>query len=90
MVCPYDYLKEVYAWLENYLTENKLKEFLRIFSMGFRKMEKSLERRYFYRNSGPSQQIKERADVGICENCENFSDNLRRDGTNRHVCENCR
>lgn len=90
MVCPYDYLREVYAWLGDYLTEKQLKEFLRIFSMGFNKMERDMERRVFYRNYGPSHQIKERVDIGICELCENFSDNLRRDSSNRYVCENCR
>jgi hypothetical protein len=90
MICPYDYLKEVYSWLEEYLDENSLREFLRIFSMGFRKIEWSVERRFFYRNNGPSQHGRERVDIGICETCENFSDNLKRDTSNHWVCENCR
>ena len=90
MVCPYDYIKEVHAWLEGHLNEKRLKEFLRIFSLGFRKIERHLERGFFYRNHGPLQKNHRTDDIGICENCENFSDNLRRDASNRIVCEKCR
>ena len=90
MICPYDYLKEVYAWLEDFLPESKLKEFLQIFSMGFKKIERNLERKYFYRNHGPAQHTCENGDTGICELCENYSDDLKRDASNRYICEDCR
>ncbi len=90
MICPYDYLKEVYAWLEEYLDEDKLKEFLQIFSMGFKKIERNLERKFFYRNHGPAPEGREKGDFGICELCENFSDDLRRNASNLMVCEDCR
>ncbi|MBN2331452.1 MAG: hypothetical protein JXC85_06565 [Candidatus Aenigmarchaeota archaeon] len=90
MICPYDYLKEVYAWLEDSLPADKLREFLRIFSMGFKKTEINLESRFFYRNHGPAIQTWEKGDTGICELCENYSDDLKRDSSNRYVCEQCR
>ncbi len=90
MVCPYDYIKEVHAWLEDYLGEEGLVEFLSIFSIGFRRMERHLESRAFYRNRGPLQQNRREPDTGICENCENFSDSLKRDASNRLVCGRCR
>jgi hypothetical protein len=90
MICPYDYLKEVYAWMEDFLQPEKLKEFLRIFSMGFKKMERNMDRKFFYRNHGPALHGSERAEIGICELCENFSEDLRRDASNRIVCEHCR
>lgn len=90
MVCPYDYIKEAHAWLEDHLTEEKLGEFLRIFSMGFQRMERHLEQGVFYANGRPVQQTMEKTDIGICENCENFSEDLRRDAYSRMVCERCR
>ncbi len=90
MICPYDYLKEVYVWLEDFLPEKKLKEFLQIFSMGFKKIERNMERKFFYRNHGPTIHSCESGDIGICELCENFSDDLKRDASDRYICEHCR
>ena len=67
-----------------------LEEFLKIFSMGFRKIEKNLERRFFYRNRGPGQQADEMVDIGICDICDNFSYSLKPDASNHMACERCR
>lgn len=90
MICPYDYIKEVHAWLSDFLPEKTIKEFLMIFSMGFKRMDRHLEHRFFYRNGRPQMQTCERPDTGICESCENFSDNLMRDASDHLVCEKCR
>ena len=89
MVCSYDYLKEAYSWLEGYLSEKKLKEFLRIFSLGFKRIDRRASGWFFYRNRGPSAENNSSIDIGLCEVCENFSYDLKHDASNRMVCENC-
>ena len=90
MVCSYDYLKEVYAWLERYLNGEKLKEFLRIFSLGFRRIDWRAKGWFFYKNYGPFRENEKSIDIGLCEICENFSYNLGHDASNHLACENCR
>ena len=44
IVCYYDYTREAYVWLkEQSLSDKWMKEFLCVFSMGFRGMEKAGE-----------------------------------------------
>ena len=90
MICPYDYMKDIYSWLEDYLTKKQLKDFLRIFSIGFKRIEHRVRGRFFYRNQGPPLHSRRPRDMGICENCENFSDNLKLDTSHYMVCEKCR
>jgi len=90
MVCSYDYLKEAYAWMADHLNEKKLREFIRIFSMGFRRIDRRASGWFFYRNRGPAAENGRGVDIGLCEVCENFSYDLRHDASNRVVCENCR
>ena len=90
MICSYDYMKEVYSWLGEYLPDNQVKEFLRIFSMGFRRIDRRASGWFFYRNQGPNMLKNGEVDIGLCEVCENFSYGLKHDASNRMVCENCR
>ena len=72
------------------MESKKLREFLRIFNLGFRRIDRRASGWFFYRNRGPAIENDRDADIGLCEVCENFSYNLKHDASNRVVCENCR
>jgi len=90
MVCSYDYMKEVYSWLEGLVNEQTLKDFLRIFGLGFRRIDNRARGWFFYRNRAPFPENDTAIDMGFCEICENFSYMLKEDASNQMVCENCR
>jgi hypothetical protein len=90
MICSYDYMKEAYSWLEDHLNKKRLKEFLHIFSLGFRKIDRRASGWFFYRNKGPLPENNNSIDIGLCEVCDNFSYNLKYNASNHMVCENCR
>lgn len=87
MICSYDYISEVHDWLEDFGSKEQLEQFLRIFGMGLGKIDNGAYGRFFYRNLEPSQQEET---SGFCENCENFSDSLKKDSSKHMVCEDCR
>jgi len=89
MVCPYDYIREVHSWLYEFLPKERLREFLDIFSFGFRRIDEKIRHWRFYKNGTNISIGKLISDMGICENCENFSEHLKPDISNRMVCENC-
>ncbi len=89
IVCSYDYIREVYSWLHELLPKKKLRIFLSMFSLGFERIDRSIRRRRFYsvgETLSPGEAI---SDIGICEKCGNFSDQLRKNDSNYMVCENC-
>lgn len=90
MLCPYDYIREVYSWLYEFLSKKKLREFLNIFSFGLRKINRDVRHWRFYRNGTKLSISKSISDLGVCENCDNFSEHLKLDKSNRMVCEVCR
>jgi hypothetical protein len=42
MVCPYDYIRETYLWLYEFLPKRRLKEFMKIFSFGFKRVGENI------------------------------------------------
>jgi hypothetical protein len=72
------------------LPKERLREFLDMFSFGFRRIDEKIRHWRFYKNGINISIGKFISDMGICENCENFSEHLKPDISNHMVCENCR
>lgn len=60
-----------------FLSKKKLKGFLKIFGIDFKKIDESIRRHRFYRSGIGMDMNKFLSDAGICKNCENFSEHLK-------------
>jgi len=84
-VCAFCYISEVYEWLKE-RNENVAEQFLQVFSLGYKKIRyKSQDK--IVKDAITESKVWEK-DSGICDDCGEFSDELKIDnGT--WVCKAC-
>ena len=90
LVCVYDYIKEFYSWLEFVMPEDKAEEFIKVFSFGYKKGDYESSDWRLHKEKVPIGFSRRISDMGLCEGCENFSENIEPDKSNCMMCEDCR